>query len=520
MVELVSWWRSASDRFTKPWLLLGKGPTFDAYDENQTSFCTFGLNHVVKLKRINIAHAIDIEVVCDCERQLDGNCDFLIMPYIPNVRFQSGGKPLDAYFDLIPALREFAYSDRLVWYNLVSGGRARINPTVPSPLITANFFSAEAAVDILGTLGANTVYTLGIDGGTNYASTVSASSPKTLLANGQPSFDLQFNEISKTSIKHKIKVVPMIKPMKIFVGTDESQMVAAKVLEHSIKSRASGPVVVTHMLNLNYPKLTNPKIKVGTGFSFARFKIPELCNYDGIAMYCDADMQVFADVSELWNQKFGDQTVLCTRQDYIPDVWKNNPAFTPGRQMSVMMLDCNRLDWRIESIIEGLNREKYTYKQLLADLCIVPSSCIRDDVNSAWNSLEHYEAGITKLLHYTNVPTQPWKTIDNPLTEIWEREFCDAIRHGAVTLELLTDSILKGYVRSDLLDLAMGHFPVDELCESNDALAATRNILWDAIQHIRDLTSQLESSNLRIRTIESSRVYRVIKKVKRIIKRK
>ncbi len=137
-------------------------------------------------------------------------------------------------------------------------------------------------------------------------------------------------------------------------------------------------------------------------------------------MYVDADMQVFSDVAELWDVPFNDQTVLCTRQDYIPEVWRGrNRPFTPGRQMSVMLLDCDRLDWRIAPIIAGLNHGDYTYKELLTQLCIVPPEQIRDDLDPGWNCLEYFDKDKTKLLHYTCVPTQPWKNKDNPLAELW-----------------------------------------------------------------------------------------------------
>src|SRR5262245_39672731 len=129
-------------------------------------------------------------------------------------------------------------------------------------------------------------------------------------------------------------------PMRIFVGTDESQMVACRVLEHSIRKHTSRPVEVVPMLNVPVPTPRDPANRPRTGFSFSRFLIPKLCGYKGRALYLDADMQVFADVAELFDAPFGNHKVLCTNQPYVPDAWKGNGYFHPGRQMSVMMLDC------------------------------------------------------------------------------------------------------------------------------------------------------------------------------------
>ena len=104
----------------------------------------------------------------------------------------------------------------------------------------------------------------------------------------------------------------------------------------------------------------------------------------------------------------------------MPKAWKRQESFfQPGRQMSVMLLDCSRLDWDVEQIIRGLVEGRYTYRQLMFDLCVVRPEEIADRIPPEWNCLECYEPGRTKLLHYTVVPTQPWKNDENPLCPIW-----------------------------------------------------------------------------------------------------
>ena len=57
---------------------------------------------------------------------------------------------------------------------------------------------------------------------------------QTLLANGQPSFDLQFKRFIELTKRFQISYEPLVKPMLIYVGCDETQLVACKVLEYSI----------------------------------------------------------------------------------------------------------------------------------------------------------------------------------------------------------------------------------------------------------------------------------------------
>ena len=75
--------------------------------------------------------------------------------------------------------------------------------------------------------------------------------------------------------------------------------------------------------------------------------------------------------------------------------------------MSVMALDCERLDWDVEDVIAGLDEDRYTYSQLLMDMCLVEPDEIADGLPPEWNHLERHEPGVTKLLHYTVIHTQP-----------------------------------------------------------------------------------------------------------------
>jgi hypothetical protein len=188
-----------------------------------------------------------------------------------------------------------------------------------------------------------------------------------------------------------------------------------------------------------------------TGFSFCRFTIPQRCGHRGRALYLDADMLVFADIAELWRIPFGPQTLLCTWQGEAPPAWRANPAFRCGRHYAVMLLDCERLAWDVRDVVRGLDEDRYDYHQLLGEMCIVPPDAIDQRIPSEWNALEHYEAGRTKNLHYTVVPTQPWKCRSNPHGAIWDRYLQEAIAAGAVTRADLENGVRKGFLAADLL---------------------------------------------------------------------
>lgn len=444
MLELGEW--MASIRFPdKPWLVLGKGPTFSRRsDFDLDAYNTLGLNHVVREVMLDVAHAIDVDVVTACADVLLDNCRWLVMPRRPHTNNSPGPLLLEDYLQRVPVLRELDEQGRLVWYSAATA------PVAGYHTIGVRYFSAEAAFNILAAMGVKEIRSLGLDGGSGYSAAFSDLEDKTMLANQQPSFDLQFAEIDKTVDAHAIDYQPLIDPMRVFAGCDESQLVAAQVLEHSMKQHASGPVHFTPMIDLPIPTPKDPANRPRTGFSFYRFAIPKLCGHKGRALYVDADMQVFGDLAELWEIPFGDHKVLCAYQDAPPEAWKGSDWFHPGRQMSVMMLDCSRLDWDVNEIVAELDEGRYNYRDLMFDLSIVRPEEIGDTIPPEWNSLEHYEAGKTKLVHYTVVPTQPWKSDDNPLASLWEQAYRDALVAGAVDPQIVRRLVDKGHIKPSL----------------------------------------------------------------------
>ena len=86
-------------------------------------------------------------------------------------------------------------------------------------------------------------------------------------------------------------------------------------------------------------------------------------------------------------------------------------------------------------------------------MAVVPSDEVRDGLPEGWNHLEHYIPGETKLIHYTAVPTQPWKNEDNPNGRLWEDAFVRACRAGYIDANLVERHITAGHVRRSLRSL-------------------------------------------------------------------
>lgn len=441
MQSFFNWFRDTAIEPNQPWLILGKGPSFSKRDQfDLSTFKTISLNHVVREQPVTLAHAIDLDVVKDCEQAIENNAQALVMPWVPHVNNQAGAETLQSIIPQVPVLRRLDEQGRLLWYNSSTSEQIR-HPG--SPVVEVKSFSAEAALNLLAMAGVRHVRSLGIDGGSAYSGAFADLVETTLLNNGHESFDRQFAQFAKIIQRTGVDYAPLDveSPIRIYVGSLEEQMLAVKVLEYSIRKHASMTVELLplHHAPLQTPVPADARNAPRTPFSFQRFLIPALAEHRGRAIYVDSDMQLFADIRQLWVTPFAGADLLAA----------SKPSDSGRRpQFSVMLLDCESLGWDIGEIVKQLDRGELTYEQLMFEMKVAKN--IRADLDSRWNSLEHYEPGRTALLHYTDMATQPWVSRDNPLGYLWTRDLIEAVNAGYIEIDYVRRHVELGYVRPSL----------------------------------------------------------------------
>lgn len=245
----------------------------------------------------------------------------------------------------------------------------------------------------------------------------------------------------------------MKEPIRVFVGSDRTQDLAVKVLEYSIRRHTDADVVVTSMTPVRLPEPDDPRQGSRTLFSFTRFAIPRLCGYQGQAIYMDADMQVFKDIRGLANIPFDGKRVIVQEElpeEHQPTAGQLGAPARRIKQSSVMLLDCERLDWVPEDIIARLGKE-YTYEDLLYHLCILDEADVGYRVPFVWNSLETYAPGETCLIHYTDMIVQPWVSARNPNGWVWLNEVKRMLSEGALTWREIEEEVGHGHFRPSIL---------------------------------------------------------------------
>ena len=265
MIELHDWVRTAPFD-ERPWLLIGKGPSFSRRDEfDLTGFHTMSLNHVVGEMPVDVAHIMDLDVVDACADSLLTQCRYLVMPRHPHVAHAPSHYRVEDFFDALPVLRALDAQGRLVWYSSVGAPVPGVDHDV-----AVRYFSSEAALGVLGALGVRDVRTLGVDGGTQYGGAFGHLNQVTRLANGQPSFDLQFAELERIRRHFGMRLRPLVPALRVFVGAAERDLPAVRTLAHSIGRHSSIPVQVIPLTDV---PVSMPKRRAHwprTPFSFWR----------------------------------------------------------------------------------------------------------------------------------------------------------------------------------------------------------------------------------------------------------
>lgn len=224
--------------------------------------------------------------------------------------------------------------------------------------------------------------------------------------------------------------------IRVCIGTEDAQWLPTQVLKYSIRRRSKSEYEFTDLKNL--PLKLN--IKMYTGFSFYRFYIPELCNFQGRAIYLDADIVVQCDLQELIDLDMQGKGVLA------------RPMPPKNYYTSVMLMDNPRLThWKVHDWVTLINAGITDYGQIMMG---GPQGLNHKDfgpLEPYWNHLDEWD-NTTKILHYTHVPTQPWKKAGHPFAFVFLKELKLALEEGIVTRDEVMKEIEKKFIYPTILD--------------------------------------------------------------------
>jgi lipopolysaccharide biosynthesis glycosyltransferase len=203
--------------------------------------------------------------------------------------------------------------------------------------------------------------------------------------------------------------------MKVFVGYDTREDIAYQVCKHSIESKQSDasvrPLKQQELRDAGWYTRGIDKL-ASTEFTFTRFLIPELCNFNGWALFMDCDMILKTDIKQLFDQVDDKYAVMCVQHDYSPSAitkmdGQAQTIYPRKNWSSVMLFNCGHKS-NAKLTQNLINDPKITGAYLHR------FSWLKDkevgELSPEWNWLVgHYKEpkdGTPKLIHYTE--GGPW----------------------------------------------------------------------------------------------------------------
>ena len=192
--------------------------------------------------------------------------------------------------------------------------------------------------------------------------------------------------------------------IRVFIGYDAREDVAFSVLEHSIRARASEPVSVTGLVLSQLKPFFSRDVHPlqSTEFSFSRFLVPHLSDFEGWSLFTDCDMLVLDDIARLWALRDDRFAVMVVKHDHRPResvkfLGAPQTAYDKKNWSSVMLFNnarCRSLSTQYVSAASGLDLHQFKW---LGDDALIGSLPHR------WNHLVGYDepSDDVSLVHYT-----------------------------------------------------------------------------------------------------------------------
>lgn len=215
--------------------------------------------------------------------------------------------------------------------------------------------------------------------------------------------------------------------IKVFIGYDSKETVAFHVLAHSIHVRASQPVTIAPlMLSQLNGLFDRPRNNLqSTEFSFSRFMVPYLSNYEGWSMFCDCDMLMLDDIAKLWALRDERYAVQVVKHDHVPPedikfLGQTQTKYEKKNWSSVMLFNnskCKALTPEYVNTATGLQLHQFKW---LGDDNLI------GEIPHRWNHLVDYDppepVQQLSLIHFTEGGPYFEQYKNCGYAELWLRE--------------------------------------------------------------------------------------------------
>lgn len=212
--------------------------------------------------------------------------------------------------------------------------------------------------------------------------------------------------------------------MRIFIGWDAREAVAADVLAYSLRKHATVPLDIRYLKledsgmvwyvvtdgtrSLPFSRPRDPL--QSTDFTYTRFMVPALCRYSGLALFMDCDMLCLGDIREITEAHMDELSLRVVKHPpYVPPSVRKmdgcvQSSYPRKNWSSLMLMNCARLGCWTQGAVE---RQTGAFLHRFEG---IPDNGI-GSLSPAWNSLDAccldaYSPWLTKMIHFTS--GGPW----------------------------------------------------------------------------------------------------------------
>ena len=197
----------------------------------------------------------------------------------------------------------------------------------------------------------------------------------------------------------------------IFIGYDFRERAATNVLIDSLYQNSNYPLSITPLVTSQLVEqgyhCREREEKQSTDFSFTRFLVPFLMNYQGWAFFMDCDMLCFSDIGELWEQRNEKYSLLCVKHNHQPtektkfqgEIQSSYPKKNWSSLMLMNCKKCKKLSIDYINNASGLDLHRFNWLENENQIGAFNSD--------GWNDLICSDNNITrddsssKLIHWT-----------------------------------------------------------------------------------------------------------------------
>jgi lipopolysaccharide biosynthesis glycosyltransferase len=231
------------------------------------------------------------------------------------------------------------------------------------------------------------------------------------------------------------KAKGMTEIMNVFVGYDSKEIVAFHTLCHSIIKHSSmsvrfTPIYLQNVKNIFWRSRSSLQ---STEFSFSRFLVPYLSEYEGWSLFLDCDMLARADIAELFNLRDERCSVQVCKHNYVP---KDTTKFLGNVQTkyekknwsSLMLFNnsrCKRLTTEYVNTASGLELHQFKWLETeseIGELPLVWNWLVGEYSKNADAKMVHFTLGGPYFSDYRNCDyADEWRSAFNEMTSVVEK---------------------------------------------------------------------------------------------------